>query len=498
MNTITRPKITNKFVVSIFKNQKYVYNPYKRYHKLLTEKSLILITMSDIDIEELLKDSNHLIDDLPSYNEDDENLFNNSSLHNVTSDSSQSLSLSINPRTPQTTPKTTSSTQKDLPSNFVTRWEWLYELNDCPLEVGIDCNDFDVWQSYSKDDSKKKWLWMYNKLQLSESLNIKCAPIGVYPSESDYPVIVKPIINLYGSGRGVLKFDSREKLTKFSRSELGGGMFWTPFFTGEHLSIDVILEKGRIKFYTIFEGKKGERLGEYDWWESLSDRKLSSKLKKWIKKTFRDTDIFDDTDTSFTGVIHIETIDNQLVECHLRMGHLGLCGVTNYLESNDDVLGKALIQLYKEGVWMGLPSLYKIPKIFIVPLYVDIDEYQYISNPELNTVFDYINSLSKYKKITMVQQCPGIDVAAHPVKCIKAWTIFGGDLEECMKLRDDIREMMHPKRIVYYISKTRDKLYGLSPLLFQSPFNIAIGAAVVICMFVLVQWIRHFFSGGDD
>lgn len=386
--------------------------------------------------------------------------------------------------------------KEPLPSNFITRWEWLYEYGECPLDVVVYLNDFDIWKENwmdEKDSPLNKWLWVYNKLKLNKSYNIKSAPIGVYPSDADFPIIVKPVLNLYGSGRGMLKFKTTEELSKFCRSELGCGMMWTPFFSGNHHSIDVVLVKGNIEYIVAFKGKQTDkmRLCEYDWWESDTDYKMPDKLKKWIKKSFKKKSIIDSDKNAFTGIIHLELIDDQLVECHLRMGIINVYGVYDCVCGNNSELTKSVINLYTKKEWTAsVPK--DLPKIYIVPLYVNYDDYNYIVNPEWETVSKIAKE--KYDKVWMIQKCPPSTVSAHPIDLIKTWVIYSTSLEQSLKLREEIKELMHPKKVTYYITKTKEKLYGLSPLVFQSPFNIAIGAAVVICVFVIVQWFRHFFS----
>lgn len=386
----------------------------------------------------------------------------------------------------------------NLPSNFVTRWEWIYEYSECPLDVVVYCNDFDVWKDgwvNDKDNSLAAWLWVYDKLRLSKSYNITCAPLGIYPDDKDYPVIVKPTVNLYSSGKGVLKFNSNQELIKFSRSELGCGMMWTSCFSGEHYSIDVVIIKGKIKYHVAFKGHPSD-LCEYDWWEYEKSYELSSNLKEWIKKNFKGKLFGSGSDTpNFTGIINIETIDDRLIDCKLRMNWLSTIGIYESLCTKSNLIGKSIIELYSKGKCsLDIKDFSTtLPNLYVVPISINYDDYEYITNPEWDTIKNL--SSKKYKGVWMIQRCPSPDVNPHPVNNIKTWTIFTTDLEEGLALKDDIKEMIQPKRMVYYISKTKEKLHGISPLIFQSPFNIAIGAAIIICIFVLIQWIRHTFSG---
>ena len=50
---------------------------------------------------------------------------------------------------------------------------------------------------------------IYNKLWLSEIQGVPCGPMGVQPGA--YPVIMKPIINLFGMSREGLKLSITQK-----------------------------------------------------------------------------------------------------------------------------------------------------------------------------------------------------------------------------------------------------------------------------------------------
>ena len=95
-------------------------------------------------------------------------------------------------------------------------------------------NDFDAWDKFSK---YKK---IYNKLWLVEKQNIKCGPIGTQPK--NYPIIIKPIINLYGMSRGFLKINDEDEYY----NNQNDGCFWMPFLDGKHYTVDLIIYNGKI------------------------------------------------------------------------------------------------------------------------------------------------------------------------------------------------------------------------------------------------------------
>ena len=67
------------------------------------------------------------------------------------------------------------------------------DINELCHKLNINniiTNDIDAWSHH------KNFRKIYNKLWLVEIQNVECAPIGIEPSTSTYPIIIKPIINL--------------------------------------------------------------------------------------------------------------------------------------------------------------------------------------------------------------------------------------------------------------------------------------------------------------
>ena len=91
----------------------------------------------------------------------------------------------------------------------------------------IPTNDKDAYQYYNKQCD------LYNKLLLSQLQNLDAAPAGITPIK--YPVIIKPIINLYGMSNGFKKINSLEEF----REDKNIGLFWQTYLDGVQYNLDI-------------------------------------------------------------------------------------------------------------------------------------------------------------------------------------------------------------------------------------------------------------------
>ena len=172
----------------------------------------------------------------------------------------------------------------------------------------IITNDIDAWsqhQNYRK---------IYNKLWLVEKQNIDCAPIGVEPK--NYPIIIKPIINLYGMSRGFKKIDNRKQYYQ-NQSD---GCFWMPFLKGKLYTVDLILDKGKIVGNYCLESKPSLS-GTFEYHVYRPNYKLTSNIINLIETNFK----------GYSGPMNIEIINNIIIEGHLRLNG-------DYYIYNDDFL----------------------------------------------------------------------------------------------------------------------------------------------------------------
>ena len=177
--------------------------------------------------------------------------------------------------------------------------EYYEDINDRLERLSIDSiitNDIDAWEYY------KEYKWIYNKLWLVEKQNIDCGPVGTSPTS--YPIIIKPIINLFGMSKGFIRLNNLEEYN----NNLNNGSFWMPFLSGKNYTIDVVLDKGKVVAYYGMESKPGKS-GTFEYHKYKPYYNLPNRISKFIESIMK----------SYTGVMNIEIIDNIIIEAHLRL-----------------------------------------------------------------------------------------------------------------------------------------------------------------------------------
>ncbi|MDO8511370.1 MAG: hypothetical protein Q7S55_04340 [Nanoarchaeota archaeon] len=174
-----------------------------------------------------------------------------------------------------------------------------------PEGVTIPTTDEAAWNHFEKHR------WIYLKLNVALSQEIRCAPIGFDPD--DYPVFVKPICNLLGMGVGARKVSNYEE---YKGCQNLSGYFWMEHLEGEHLSHDFVLRQGEPVFYSCFRGHSVGK-GVFDSWESLNpENNVKTYVQNWLEKYLGD----------YTGCVNVETLGSKIIECHLRSGDLDKFG----------------------------------------------------------------------------------------------------------------------------------------------------------------------------
>jgi hypothetical protein len=139
-------------------------------------------------------------------------------------------------------------------------------------------------------------LWVYNKLQLSQTLGYTCGPAGLEVPKSGF-YIVRPIMNFMGMGRY-----AREEFIKRDTEYLHPGEFWCEVFDGEHLSVDYF--RGESSLVVIGKRKKDFKFYKWDSWEK-TDRKVEfPELLNPLKDRY--------------DWINCEFIDGKLIEVQFR------------------------------------------------------------------------------------------------------------------------------------------------------------------------------------
>lgn len=202
--------------------------------------------------------------------------------------------------------------------------------------VNIPTNDPTAWSNYPN------YRWIYNRITLCEFQGVDHAPMPIDPPS--YPVIIKPYTNLYGMGLNIIKINNREEF----QEQWHNTNFWMEFFEGDHHSYDLVILQGEIQFYTCFIGYKDPiKLGKFDYWESV-ERDIPDIINKLVGEHMQD----------YTGCLNVETIDDKIIEAHLRMGDIDQFPTTKVLEG---IIATYLGEKYD---WN-----FTLDKIFFIPVW---------------------------------------------------------------------------------------------------------------------------------
>ncbi|MFO1090963.1 MAG: hypothetical protein U1E46_15425 [Hyphomicrobiales bacterium] len=211
-----------------------------------------------------------------------------------------------------------------MPIIEIDPWRTQYFENvACPDDVDIPTDDGDAWVMYP--DHRK----VYDKLFVALSQGMTAAPHGVVPPS--FPVFAKPIVNLKGMGAGSRVLATRADYD----AAVSPGLFWMPMLTGDHVSTDVAVVRGRPQWW---RHTTGEPLadGMFDRWIVHADARsgIEAYCGEWIARVLPD----------YTGLLNLETIGGRIIEVHLR-----------FADQWPDLYGEgwveSAVKLYAEGTW---------------------------------------------------------------------------------------------------------------------------------------------------
>lgn len=222
------------------------------------------------------------------------------------------------------------------------------KLKILKCDINIPINDLNAWTMYPT------YRWIYNKIMLCEYQKIQFAPMPIKPTK--YPVIIKPIINLYGMGLNIIKVNNDDEFY----DNWYNNNFWMEFLEGEHLSWDLVILNGHINFNVCLMGHPDDKnIGKFNYWESI-DSKIPNIILELVSDHFKD----------YTGCLNVETIGNKIIECHLRMGDIDIFPTLDIL--------KGIIATYKKQKY---DWNIKLEKIYFYPVW---------DNNYGNAVYEYL------------------------------------------------------------------------------------------------------------
>ncbi len=173
--------------------------------------------------------------------------------------------------------------------------------------------------------------WMHNKMLICDKQNIWNVPDGCSLDDDHFPLFRKPIINIHGMSRGAQVVPDKDTY----EATYSPGHFLMPVLEGRHLSIDVVVCKGKIEWLAALEGFKDEN-GSFLKWEKVQlPTDVYHIVYLWCAFQLR----------GHVGVVNLETIGTKIIECHLRMS-------SQTIDLNGKGWLEAVVELYRSGKWM--------------------------------------------------------------------------------------------------------------------------------------------------
>lgn len=151
--------------------------------------------------------------------------------------------------------------------------------------------------------------FVYNKFDLIKKQNITCNIVGVYPNEYTFPIIIKPIINLFGMSRDVKFCKNIEDYAFFLKNTPHPSSFWMPYYdTNEHFTCDILMCAGKVVYSNTFRCVSTKQVGIFKKHIYMNDYLIDKQVIYFLENYI----------VNYTGCLNIEIMDNVVIELHLR------------------------------------------------------------------------------------------------------------------------------------------------------------------------------------
>lgn len=294
------------------------------------------------------------------------------------------------------------------------------------INMNIPKNDVQAWTYYKNykikiNENIYNLTDLYSKLFVAQLQNINAKPMPIEPNK--YPVVLRPIINLYGMGHMSYKINNFDEFNDFFHHT----GFWTKYIEGDHYSIDLVFQNNKFLKHYAFIGHKNNSnsFGKFEFWEFIN-KNINSSIKLIIQ-------IIKNCSPEFSGIINIELINNKIIEIHLRSGDLNNLPKDIVLEArkvyNNEKINKSILNK-------------KINKIFIVPLWFDCN------NEQKNDIYNYLEN--KWENIvnesSFIRRYNFDDVSTASPPNSKRWFLFvSNSKEKTFELRNKIIDDLNKK-----------------------------------------------------
>tara|TARA_Y100001963_G_C6729694_1_gene423229 strand:+ start:25 stop:954 length:930 start_codon:yes stop_codon:yes gene_type:complete len=179
-----------------------------------------------------------------------------------------------------------------------------------------------------------KFRGVYNKLNVALDQGVEADLVGSANKPTKFPVIVRPVYNLWGMGHLARVAPTQEELDCLDCS----GHFWTTYLVGDQFSWDFAVVDGEPEWVVGFYGSKKSGM-RFDYWAMTHNQRAGTAedtfaAESWVRENLK----------GYTGMVNVETIGNVVIECQLRIGDVIV------LMADRDFM-KSVIALYETGEW---------------------------------------------------------------------------------------------------------------------------------------------------
>ena len=154
----------------------------------------------------------------------------------------------------------------------------------------------------------KNYNHLYNRIDILKDQDVDCEPVGIMPS--DYPIIIKPIINIINNDYDtVLTKMSNETeylayLSEYNNNKCSN--FWYSEIKGNHYISNLLIKNGKVVFNDTFLIHKNEN-NMPSFYKHVYDYIITDYLTETISILMN----------NYSGPLSIQFIDNIIIDCRL-------------------------------------------------------------------------------------------------------------------------------------------------------------------------------------